>query len=371
MNQPILFHRASRLILTMALVGPSLAGAADIWVTRYDDPVPGACLPADCSLREAVIAANGSPTVTRIYLSAGTYTLSLPGADEDGALTGDLDLFNRSIEIYGVAANLTVIDASGLDRVFHFWGPALDARLENLTITGGSADSSAAGIYVADGTLRLGFSEIRDNSPGRAIVSWFAHLLIWQSTIANNWGGPLIFGDSQHAENLTMTANGSSGLQLSQGAQMLCWHCTLWATEGYAAIFVSNTDTLLSLSNSAVLGGCTTTVGGAIESWGGNLESPGNGCGLTEPSDQVSVASPGLGGLAMNGGGTRTRVPGLTSPLLGGALDANCLTTDQRGVHRSGLNCDAGAVERAPAQPPTALFVDGFGQGDAEAWSND
>jgi hypothetical protein len=51
--------------------------------TRFDDPLPDGCAPSDCSLREAVMAANGSAGST-ITLAAGVYSLTIPGAD-DGA----------------------------------------------------------------------------------------------------------------------------------------------------------------------------------------------------------------------------------------------------------------------------------------------
>src|SRR5262249_49018386 len=68
--------------------------AASFVVTRFDDPTPGGCNPGDCSLREAVMAANAAPGST-ITLSAGTYTLTIPGADETAPNTavGDLDIF--------------------------------------------------------------------------------------------------------------------------------------------------------------------------------------------------------------------------------------------------------------------------------------
>ena len=51
---------APALTLAALLAGSTTLGAVDIWVTRYDDPPPGVCLPTDCSLREAVIATRGS-----------------------------------------------------------------------------------------------------------------------------------------------------------------------------------------------------------------------------------------------------------------------------------------------------------------------
>src|SRR5688572_10221914 len=97
----------------------SRAGAVDFQVTRADDPVPDGCAVGDCSLREAVIAANADGA-DRILLPPGTYTLSLAGAGEDLAATGDLDLVANDIELRGTGAGPgdVVIDATGLgDRI--------------------------------------------------------------------------------------------------------------------------------------------------------------------------------------------------------------------------------------------------------------
>ena len=58
-------------------------------MTRTDDPVPDACAVGDCSLREAVVAANVNGG--RPHSAAGGHvTLSRAGAAEDLAATGDL-----------------------------------------------------------------------------------------------------------------------------------------------------------------------------------------------------------------------------------------------------------------------------------------
>jgi len=44
-------------------------------VTRTDDPEPSGCSPGDCSLREAVVAANVTPGADTITVPAGYYAL--------------------------------------------------------------------------------------------------------------------------------------------------------------------------------------------------------------------------------------------------------------------------------------------------------
>ena len=80
----------------------------------------GSC-DADCSLREAVVAANALDGIQDVQLSAGIYELTLAGAGEDAAASGDLDA-TESIVISGAGANLSEIDANGLDRVLDLHG---------------------------------------------------------------------------------------------------------------------------------------------------------------------------------------------------------------------------------------------------------
>src|SRR5690349_9235903 len=59
-----------------AVLFASAAQAADFRVTRTDDPAPDGCFFNDCSVREAVIAANAAPGADRIVLRSGTYNLT-------------------------------------------------------------------------------------------------------------------------------------------------------------------------------------------------------------------------------------------------------------------------------------------------------
>ena len=64
-----------------------------------------------CTLRAAIQEANALAGADTINLPAGTYTLSIAGANEDAAATGDLDITD----------NLTITGADpGYDH--HRWG---------------------------------------------------------------------------------------------------------------------------------------------------------------------------------------------------------------------------------------------------------
>src|ERR687888_1320010 len=101
--------------LWVALAGAPNAAAATFTVTRTDDPGPGAC-DSDCSLREAVLAANAGPGGDTIQLPAGRFRLGRAGTNEDAGATGDLDL-TKSVVLTGAGARATIVDAAGLDRV--------------------------------------------------------------------------------------------------------------------------------------------------------------------------------------------------------------------------------------------------------------
>jgi len=104
------------------------------------------------SLRGAIIAANAAGGVNTIILTQPIYLLTLSGADEDAAQTGDLDVTNGYLTIIGAGNSNVVISATNLgDRVFQVMSNA-QLTLVNLTITGGVAPG---GVY---GTLLPGES---------------------------------------------------------------------------------------------------------------------------------------------------------------------------------------------------------------------
>lgn len=130
------------------------------------------------SLRGAIMDANSHGGNNTIMLGQSrrrlTYRLTLSGADEDAARTGDLDITNGSLTINGVGADVT-IDATGLgDRVFQVF-PRASLKLKNLIITGGTApgngdawfeDGESGGAIYNAGALSLENCIITNNSSG-------------------------------------------------------------------------------------------------------------------------------------------------------------------------------------------------------------
>ena len=133
-----------------------VAQARTFVVTRSNDPVPDGCRRNDCSLREAVIAANNRAGLDTIELAQGTYRLLRPGTDEDMSADGDLDVTDP-LKILGAGPGKTRIDGGGAttgERVFHVLSSRLTLR--GLRVQN-STDGSLAGIYAAgsDSALRL------------------------------------------------------------------------------------------------------------------------------------------------------------------------------------------------------------------------
>ena len=78
------------------------------------EPGDGLCetdITGDCTLRAAVQEANAFAGVDTITVPTGSYVLSQPGAGEDEATGGDLDITEEVI-ITGAGIGATIIDAS-------------------------------------------------------------------------------------------------------------------------------------------------------------------------------------------------------------------------------------------------------------------
>src|SRR5687768_13721298 len=128
------------------------ARAAVFIPNKLTDSADGAC-DSDCSLREAILAANAAIGPDFIVLGAGTYSLSLTGAGEDFGATGDLDI-SDDLAIVGRDAAGTVIDANKIDRVFDVLA-GVKLELVSLTVTDGHVSGGNGGGIRVAGELDL------------------------------------------------------------------------------------------------------------------------------------------------------------------------------------------------------------------------
>ena len=371
--------------------------AADFTPTRFDDPVPDASCPGDCSLREAIIAANASGTADRILLPEGTYTLTQAGAGNANPAQGDLDITGaQTLEIIG-QGNGAIIDGGAIDRVFHVNPGAGNVTMTNLTIQNGTAQGGGlndrgGGIYL-DGLTNLILTDVTvtgntATSFGGGINNLGGTLTMNRVTISGNTstigsGGAIRneedFGGNAGnvvGTNVTMSGNIAAGgggtggaIVNTDTAQMTLTHATIVSNTAQAAVVanggaaVRNSGTATLTFNNSIIanpigpaGVINCSIGGGAINGNNNVEDAATCTFAPGDSNQTPLISP----LANNGGRTQTHA--LVASTTNSAIDkiagaAFCtINEDQRGSVRPfeipGVNtngataaCDAGAYE--------------------------
>ena len=160
-------------LLGLLMLVPLGAAAVDITVSRLDDPLPDGCGVGDCSLREAVLFANGAPGPDRILLpaSASPYQLTRSGSAEDTGLTGDLDVIG-ALEIAGQGAAPVVVAQVAVDRILHLQGVGAPTTLRNVHLQGGRGVTQGGAVFAEGAQLLVvdsGFSGNVATTGGGAI----------------------------------------------------------------------------------------------------------------------------------------------------------------------------------------------------------
>ncbi len=183
----------------LMLASLSTAQAATFTVTRNDDPVPGVCLAADCSLREAVLAAELTAEADSVVLGTGTYVLTRVTHDT-GPYTGTEGPLwvTTSLTITGAGATRTRIrwDASShhQHRVLAFGsglGVQTQMTIRSVTVSHGRAGCISAGSQL-DAPIRNRLVldrmtlESCESSYGGALSLWAADLSLSGTRIRDN-----------------------------------------------------------------------------------------------------------------------------------------------------------------------------------------
>jgi len=189
----LVFDTGLLAIALFALLGSNslpMVRADSFTVTKFSDSNDGAC-DADCSLREAIIAANGNGQAGSIILGAGTYALTLAGISEDAASTGDLDIVD-DLTLTGLGADHTYIDANDVDRVLDIYDATV--VISGVTIMNGyspigGSDAEGGGIRTA-GDLTLINTRVSQNwshvAPGGGVYVSSGNVTMTGGEIVDN-----------------------------------------------------------------------------------------------------------------------------------------------------------------------------------------
>jgi CSLREA domain-containing protein len=410
--------RLLALALPVLLLAASAARAQTTYtVTKVEDTDDGSC-DADCSLREALAAADAGPDSDTIVfdpaLAGQTITLKL----------GELRIL-QSVRIDGEDLGV-VVSGNDASRVFHI-GEQLSleptAELAGLTITGGRTAIGGAGVWIEDGTVKLDRCVVEDNTAegdfaqgggvysssgwltvdscairgnmsegdGGGLAIWHGAGVIRNSTFSENdaddFGGGIyaaILGSAALVvENTTLTGNsaGSGGgiYQDYPSTGVTVMNCTITQnrtrSDGGGGVYD------VAFRNSIVAGNTdagkpndcafSASLGRNVVGLGGDVVCGTVGTdALVAPADVFTLVLDSL--LAYHGGPTPTHALLWTEGNPALDIGGTCGPTDQRGFPApvdgpdadADPACDAGAVEAErdltaaePAEPGAASFV--------------
>jgi CSLREA domain-containing protein len=263
-------HLVLRLLIALVLltgvilvVRPPIARAATITVTTNIDELNS---DGDCSLREAIVAANTDNGVSgcaagsgadTIELPAGQYVLAIAGRNENAAATGDLDI-TGDLTIVGAGSGSTRILADELDRVLEL--RTATVTVEGVTIAGGDTASI--------NPVEIG---------GGALVGQSSSLTLVRSRVTGNAGnGALsLVGQALTLVDSRVDTNSGPGITIFQGAaSLLRSEVSANSTGGHGGGVQLNLGELpssLTVVNSSISGNSAERSGGGIYQGGGSV----------------------------------------------------------------------------------------------------
>ncbi|HYU61670.1 MAG TPA: choice-of-anchor Q domain-containing protein, partial [Solirubrobacterales bacterium] len=384
---------AAALVALLFLLLASDAQAATIPVTTTQDELNA---DGDCSLREAIEAANTNAAVDSctagsgadiVSLAAATYALSVTGTLEDANATGDLDI-TSDVTISGAGSTHSVIDADGIDRVLDVRSSS-SLTINRARVTDGCAapeptSAAGGGVRVTSGSsLAVTRAELRGNilcaggEGGGIYVDSGASATLDKSTLAqnsagNNGGGIAVYG------SVTVTESTFSGNEAGNGGGIYNNQGTATITNstfsgnkantdggGLAVAGPSGTTTLMHVTvagNSAHNFGLTGDGGGLRIYSGANITlnssliadnsvaSPGQGpdCfGAVTTSNGRNLVEDTTGCTGLAGGDLTGQDPAL-SPLAnnGGPTKTRAIAATSPAIDAAGPGCPPPATDQ-------------------------
>ncbi|MEW5985729.1 MAG: choice-of-anchor Q domain-containing protein [Chloroflexota bacterium] len=231
------------LWLGILLIPAPAAQAATFTVNSPADavdatPGDGVCATSGgvCTLRAAVQETNALPGEDTISLPAGTYTLTIVGANENAAATGDLDI-TGNLTLNGAGASTTTINGNGTvtgDRVLHVLSPAV-ATISGVTMSGGRVNGTGGGVHNA------------------------SHLTLQNCTVTSN--------------TTTGSYNDGGGVYSGLGAVLTVESCTVSSNTGYEGGGIYSYDEITVMGSTITRNTATASSGGGMSLGGGTIQS--------------------------------------------------------------------------------------------------
>lgn len=373
------------------------ASATVYTVTKTADTNDGTC-DADCSLREAVAAANASADNDSIEFSGlfgSAQTITLAG--------GELVVANNgSLTINGPGPNLLTISGNNASRILAS-SPNAVVNLNNLRFTGGNGAGAVntgrgGAIYNVGGTMVITNSILTGNSAANggalnnaastapsvpAVLTIVGCAITGNSSTSSGAALQNFSTSTIHIRNTTVAGNTSAGTGIASAFQA---NGTVTVTNSTFSGNVSAAGTgggiyfngsSLILTNSTIANNASGVGGGGLHRTGTNptvlvrntivannvgaaatldvfglVSSQGNnivgsvGASTGWIASDLQNVDPLLGPLGDNGGLGNTYLPSMSSPAIDGGqncvVDLSCaagnppvaVTADQRGVAR-------------------------------------
>jgi CSLREA domain-containing protein len=224
----------------------------------HDD---GVCGTADCTLREAIVAANAASGFTIVQFA--------PGLSDTITLTGGELAITHALAVSGPGARALAVDGNLSGRVFRIDVPGMFVSLSGLTITRGQlvtsvGNSLGGGIYTT-ATLTLTDCTISNNSAiggGTDTKTYYA------------FGGAIYNHGNLTLVRCTVTGN------LAQGGSPTARNNAVSGSGGVGGgIDNADTNAVLTLQNCTFTGNTARGGNGGRSLFGGKGGNGGNGEG--------------------------------------------------------------------------------------------
>lgn len=352
-NFTLLIRRA--VFLLFLAVGTITVHGATFVVTKTADTNDGVC-DADCSLREAIGAANIAVTDDVIEFDQSIFnvarTITLGGSE--------LSINNNgSLVVNGTGSNLLTIGGNNASRVF-LVNVGANVSINSLKITQGNVSFGSGGGLRNDGTLLLNNLEISGNSTGdiggglynNAATLTVVNSVISGNSVVNRGGGIASFGGTVMISNSTISGNSAfagAGIYTFNGIFDLNYS-TVSNNSGRNGAGIYN-DAMMNINYSIIANNSATMItsggdGGGIYNFevlnvtnsviSGN-SADNNGGGITTPSSSITVTNSTItANTARNRGGGINHENVGTVSLISSTIAKNTSDSDSNGTGGGG-----------------------------------